>query len=116
MQATINYTLPSGKKAVITVAPSKNWDGTISASIQATVEGIGGMTQMNWGVPSGLPVWAVSAIGKLALTAAADAQVAAAVAAIDAAHTKHNALAAAHIAELESISDSSRRIARRMAC
>jgi hypothetical protein len=116
MTTTLNYTLPSGKTAVITVAPTKNWDGTISADVTATVQGIGGMPQMHLSRPAGLPAWAVSAIGKLPLTAEMDAKVTAAAAAINAAHTEHNAAAAAHFAELEAVSTSSARIARAMAC
>jgi hypothetical protein len=116
MTTTLNYTLPSGKTAVITVAPTKNWDGTISADVSATVQGIGGMPQMHLSRPAGLPTWAVSAIGKLPLTAEMDAHVTAAVAVIKAAHTEHNAAAAAHIAELDAVSTSSARIARAMAC
>ena len=116
MKTTINYTLPSGKKSVITIEPKKNWDGTISADVSATVDGIGGMPQMRLATPAGLPAWAVSAIGKLPLTAEIDAQVRAAVDAIDAAHADHNTAAMAHIAELDAVSANSAMIARRMAC
>jgi len=116
MTTTLNYTLPSGKTSIITVAPKKNWDGTICAEVTATVQGIGGMPQMHLLRPAGLPAWAVSAIGKLPLSAEVDAQVTAAAAAINAAHTEHNAAAAAHIAELDAVSTSSARIARAMAC
>jgi hypothetical protein len=115
MTTTINYTLPSGKAAIITVAPAKNWDGTISADVSAMVDGIG--TPQSWlRSPAGLPAWAVSAIGKLPLTAAADAQVRAAMATINNAHADHNSAAAAHIAELNAVSANSAKIARRMAC
>jgi len=116
MKATINYTLPSGRTATIIIEPIKFWDGTVYAEVSAAVDGVGSPIIGGRTVPAGLPAWAVSAIGKLPLTADADAQVAAAVAAIDAQYATHNALAAAHIAELESISDSTRRITRRMAC
>lgn len=116
MTTTINYTLPSGKKSVITIEPKKNWDGTISADVSATVDNIGGMPQMRLATPAGLPAWAVSAIGKLPLTADVDAQVRAAMAAISNAHASHNAAAAAHIAELDAVSANSAMIARRMAC
>jgi hypothetical protein len=112
----IKYTLPSGKTAVITVASKKNWNGTISALVTATVEGIGGMPQFDWRKPAGLPAWAVSAIGKLPLTAEVDAQIADAVAAIEAANINHNAAAIAHIVELDAVSAHSAMIARRMAC
>jgi hypothetical protein len=114
MTTNINYTLPSGKKAVITVAPSKSWDGSYYASTSATVEG--GNWQSGGRIkPAGLPAWAVSSIGKLPLTAEVDAQVQAAEESINAAYADHNAAAAAHIAELEAVSAHSRMIARRMA-
>jgi hypothetical protein len=116
MTTTLNYTLPSGKTAVITVAPTKRWDGTMAAEIIATVEGIGTPILCGRTVPAGLPAWAVSAIGKLPLTAEIDAAVTAAVNAIDAAYAGHNAAAKAHVAELESVSASSARLARAMAC
>ena len=116
MTTTINSTLPSGKTSVITVEPKKNWDGTISAGVSATVAGIGGMPQMHLATPAGLPAWAVSAIGKLPLTADIAAQVRAAMATINNAHADHNAAAAAHIAELDAVSANSAMIARRMAC
>ena len=116
MKTTINYTLPSGKKSVITIEPKKNWDSTISADVSAAVDGIGGMPQMRLATPTGLPAWAVSAIGKLPLTAEIDAQVRAAMATINNAHADHNAAAVAHIAELDAVSANSAMIARRMAC
>jgi hypothetical protein len=116
METTINYTLPSGKASVITVKSKKNWDGTISADITATVEGIGGMPQMHLSRPAGLPAWAVSAVGKLPLTPEVDAQVRDAAATIEAAHTEHNAAAVAHIAELDAVSANSAMITRVMAC
>jgi len=116
MTTTINYALPSGKASVITIEPAKNRSGVITAQVTATVEGIGGMPQMHLSRPAGLPSWAVSAIGKLPLTAAVDAQVAAAVAQIAADNAAHNAAAVAHIAELDAVSANSAMIARRMAC
>jgi hypothetical protein len=116
MTTTINYTLPSGKTAVITVAPTNRWDGTMAADIIATVQGIGTPILCGRTVPAGLPAWAVSAIGKLPLTAEIDAAVTAAVDAIDATHVEHNAAAKAHLAELDAVSISSARIARAMAC
>jgi hypothetical protein len=115
MTTTINYTLPSGKTAIITVAPTKNHDGTISADVTAMVDGVG-TPQMWLRTPAGLPTWAVSAIGKLPLTANVDAQVRAAMASINAANADHNMAAAAHIAELDAVSANSAMIARRMAC
>jgi len=113
---TIPYTLPSGKSVAVTVAPSKNWDGTVSASITAAVAGVGGMPENGLRVPAGLPGWAVSAIGRVPLTAEVDAQVRAAKAAIDAAHTAHNAAAKQHLAELEAVTEGSKRLERAMAC
>ena len=116
MTTTINYTLPSGKTAIITVAPTKRWDGTMAAEIIATVQGIGTPILCGRTVPAGLPVWAVSAIGRLPLTAEIDTAIIAAEAAIDAAYAVHNAAAKTHVAELEAISAGSARLARAMAC
>jgi hypothetical protein len=112
----INYTLPSGKTAVITVEPKKNFDGTLRANVTARVQGVSGIPEMGLARPAGLPAWAVSAIGRLPLTADVDAQVRAAVAAVDAEYVSHNARAVAHLAELDAVSANSARITRRMAC
>jgi RES domain-containing protein len=111
---TINYTLPSGRTAIIRITPT-NFRGQIHAATTATVDGVGTPILGGRTKPAGMPVWAVSCIGKLPLTAEIDAQVAAAEAAINTAHTKHNAVAAAHVAELDAISANSAMIARRMA-
>jgi hypothetical protein len=115
MNKAINYTLPSGKKAVITVTPEKRWDGTITAEVSAMVEGVG-TPQIDWRKPAGLPAWAVSAIGKLPLTADTDAAVQAACDEINAAHATHNQAAKAHIAALEAVTAHSKMIERAMAC
>lgn len=115
MTTTFTYKLPSGRSAVITVAPEKNWDGTITAAVTATVEGVGSTILGGRTKPAGIPAWAVSCIGKLPLTAEIDAQVSAAEAAINAAHAEHNAAAAAHVVELAAVSASSAMIERKMA-
>jgi hypothetical protein len=112
---TINYTLPSGRFAIISITPT-NFRGQIHAATTATVHGVGTPILGGRTKPNGMPSWAVSCIGKLPLTAEIDAQVAAAEAAINTAHTEHNAAAAAHISELDAVSTSSARIARAMAC
>jgi hypothetical protein len=111
----IPYTLPSGKTAVIEIAASKNFDGTMSATVTARVQGVNGLPESTLSRPAVLPAWAVSAIGRLPLTAEVDTMVRAAVAKIDDEYVYHNARAVAHVAELESISDNTRRIERRMA-
>ena len=111
----INYTLPSGKTAVITDEPKKNFDGTISAKVTARVQGVSGIPEMGLARPAELPAWAVSAIGRLPLTTEMDAQVRAAVAAVDAEYASHNDCAIAHLAELATVSANSARVARRMA-
>ena len=113
---TINYTLPSGKTAVITVDAKKNFDGTLRANVTARVQGVSGIPEMGLARPAGLPDWAVSAIGRLPLTTEVDAQVRAAVAAVDVEYASHNARAVGHLAELDAVSANSARIARRMAC
>lgn len=115
MTTTLAYKLPSGRSAVITVAPEKNWDGTVSAVVTATVEGVGTPILGGRTKPAGMPTWAVSCIGKLPLTAEVDAQVSAAEAAINAAHADHNAAATAHVAELSAVSANSAMIERKMA-
>ena len=115
MTTTIAYKLPSGRSAVITVAPEKNWDGTITAATTATVEGVGRPILGGRTKPAGMPAWAVSCIGKLPLNAEIDAQVSAAEAAINAAHSEHNATAVAHVAELAAVSASSAMMERKMA-
>lgn len=112
----LNYTLPSGRTAIITVAAEKSWDGTMYAGVSAAVQGVGGMPEMGLTRPAGLPTWAVSSIGRLPLTAQVDGWVREAVAAIESEYATHNARATAHVAELEAISDSTRRMERRMAC
>jgi len=111
----IPYTLPSGKTAVIAIAAKKNYDGTMSATVTARVQGINGLPESGLACPAGLPAWAVSAIGRLALTADVDAQVRAAIAAMDVEYASHNARAVAHLAELDAVSAHSAMIARRMA-
>jgi hypothetical protein len=111
----IKYTLPSGKAAMISVTPTKNWDGTIGAKLVATVEGIGTPILGSRSKPAGLPAWAVSAIGKLPITRDADAAVSAAINAIESDAAEHNAAAVLHIAELASVSANSVHIARQMA-
>lgn len=115
MTTTINYTLPSGRKAIITIN-AVNIRGAIHAETTAMIEGVGSPILGGRSKPSGLPAWAVSAIGKLPLTAEIDAQVQSAIDAINAAHADHNAAASAHIAELDAVSAHSAMIARRMAC
>jgi hypothetical protein len=115
MTTTLPYTLPSGKSAIITVASKKIWDGGMIANVTAAVDGVAA-EQLNCCKPAGLPAWAVSAIGKLPLTAEAHAAVQAACDAINAAHAEHNAAARAHVAELEAVSASTRKIERAMAC
>jgi len=110
---TISMTLPSGKVAAITVTAEKGWDGGVIAVTSAVIDGTA--TTRGYGRPAGLPAWAVSAIGKLPLTAEADAQVAAAVAAINAEYALQRAAAAAHMAELAEVTRGTRRIERAMA-
>jgi len=105
-------TLPSGMTAEITVTAEKGWDGGVIAVTSAVINGT---TTRGYGRPAGLPAWAVSAIGKLPLTAEADAQVAAAVAAINAEYASQRAAAAAHMAELAEVTRGTRRIERAMA-
>ena len=112
---TINYTLPSGRTATISITPT-NFRGQIHAATTATVDGVGTPILGGRIKSAGMPAWAVSCIGKLPLTAEVDAQVAAAEAAINAATNEHNAAAAAHVAELDAVSANSVMIARRMAC
>jgi hypothetical protein len=112
----ITYTLPSGKTAVIEISAEKNFDGTMSAVVTARVQNVGGLPETGLARPAGLPSWAVSAIGRLPLTAQVDGWVRDAVSAVEAEFAIHNARAVAHLAELDAISDSTRRVARRMAC
>lgn len=114
--STISYTLPSGKQAIITVEAKRfSGNGKIYAEVRAEVEG--GTTQVGDPTrPAGLPAWAVSAIGRLPLTAEVDAQVTAAIAAIDAENAAHNKAAEAHLADLEAVTARSEMILARMAC
>jgi len=114
MKTTINYTLPSGKTAIITVQATK-FRGQIYAATSATVEGVGSPILGGRRKPIGLPDWAVSSIGKLPLTAEVDAQVQVAEEAINAAYADHNAAFAVHINELDKTSEHSAMIANRMA-
>lgn len=111
---TINYTLPSGRTAIISITPT-NFRGQIHAATTAMVDGVGSPILGGRTKPAGMPSWAVSCIGKLPLTAEIDAQVAAAESCINAAHSEHNAAAAAHVAELDAVTANSEMIAQRMA-
>ncbi len=113
--STISYTLPSGKQAIITVEGVRfSGNGKVYAEVRAEVEG--GTTQVGDPTrPANLPAWAVSAIGRLPLTAEVDAQVTAAIAAIDADCAEHNAAAEAHLATIEAVTARSEMIRKRMA-
>jgi hypothetical protein len=115
MTTTINYTLPSGRKAVITIE-SATCRGKVYATTSAMIDGVGTPILGGRTKPAGMPAWAVSCIGKLPLTAEVDAEVAAAELAINTAHAEANAALAAHVAELDAVSANSRMIERRMAC
>jgi hypothetical protein len=115
MSVKINYTLPSGKTAVITVEPKKGFNGKIFADVTARVAGVQGIPEMGLAQPFGLPTWAVSAIGRLPLTNDVDAAVRMACASVEAEYAEANDRASAHFAELDAISANTRQIARRMA-
>lgn len=108
----INYTLPSGKAVVITIAQT-NWrNSSIGAQVTAMVAGCCA-TQYGLDTPAGLPAWAVSAVGRVPLDAATDAAVRAAVEAIKA---TDSSAAQAHVAALDAIDADTKRIERAMAC
>jgi hypothetical protein len=114
MTTTLPYSLPSGRKAVITVEAA-NLRGTVYATTSAMVEGVGRPILGGRTKPAGMPAWAVSCIGKLPLTPEMDAAVAAAEAEINAAYAASNAAIAEKMAALDKLTDSSRRLERAMA-
>jgi hypothetical protein len=103
MTTTINYTLPSGRKAEITVK-AVTLRGKVHAEVIATVDGMrvfGGPNN-----PDGLPAWAASCIGRpseLPLTAEMDAAVVAAKTAIVAEYAEQNAAYDVELERLEAV-------------